>query len=387
MLVRKAQLNLMRREARFSPGVNDEPVPAMPNAVEVRGVRKAFGSGDNPVVALDDVSVPIRENEFFTLLGPSGCGKTSLLRLIAGFDYPSAGEILLYGEDIAALPPFKRPVNTVFQNYALFPHMTVAENIAFGLRMLGKPKPEIKVRVTEMLKLVRMEQLADRRTNQISGGQQQRVALARALAPQPKVLLLDEPLSALDYKLRKEMQVELKRLQHETGITFIFVTHDQEEALTMSDRIAVMSSGRVLQIGSPRDIYDRPAERFVAEFIGESNFLRARIKEVSGDHARVRLPSGAELMAALPQGFSPAGEVTVAIRPEHARLVRGPAELSGVIESTTYLGTDTHFGVRLDGGALFIVREQNARKMNAGFGPGDRVGVAVAEDATQILRD
>ncbi|TIT08938.1 MAG: spermidine/putrescine ABC transporter ATP-binding protein, partial [Mesorhizobium sp.] len=243
------------------------------NAIEVRGVRKVFGTGENQVAALDTVSVSIRENEFFTLLGPSGCGKTTLLRLIAGFDFPSAGEILLHGQDIAPLPPFKRPVNTVFQSYALFPHMTVAQNIGFGLEMLGKPKAEIEARVAQMLKLVKMEALKARRTSQISGGQQQRVALARALAPQPKVLLLDEPLSALDYKLRKEMQIELKRLQHETGITFIFVTHDQEEALTMSDRIAVMSAGKILQVGAPRDIYDRPAERFVADFIGETNFL------------------------------------------------------------------------------------------------------------------
>jgi spermidine/putrescine transport system ATP-binding protein len=195
--------------------------------------------------------VSIRENEFFTLLGPSGCGKTTLLRLIAGFEHPTGGRILLYGEDISPLPPFKRPVNTVFQNYALFPHMTVGGNIAFGLEMLGRPKDEVEATVSAMLALVRMEELKHRRVSQISGGQQQRVALARALAPRPKVLLLDEPLSALDQKLRKEMQIELKRLQHETGITFIFVTHDQEEALTMSDRLAVMDHGRILQIGTP----------------------------------------------------------------------------------------------------------------------------------------
>ena len=224
-------------------------------AVEAKGVTRIFrGTGQDQVRALDNVSVAIRENEFFTLLGPSGCGKTTLLRLIAGFDYPTDGEILLYGQDIAPLPPFKRPVNTVFQSYALFPHMTVADNIGFGLKMLGRPKAEIEARVDAMLKLVHMQALKNRRTSQISGGQQQRVALARALAPQPKVLLLDEPLSALDYKLRKEMQIELKRLQHETGITFIFVTHDQEEALTMSDRIAVMSAGNLLQVGTPWDV-------------------------------------------------------------------------------------------------------------------------------------
>ena len=231
-------------------------------AIEAKGVTKLFqGAGQDAVKALDNVSVAIRENEFFTLLGPSGCGKTTLLRLIAGFDFPTEGEILLHGHNIAPLPPYKRPVNTVFQSYALFPHMTVGQNIAFGLEMLGRPRDDIEARVSEMLKLVQMQELRNRKTSQISGGQQQRVALARALAPQPKVLLLDEPLSALDYKLRKDMQIELKRLQHETGITFIFVTHDQEEALTMSDRIAVMSRGKILQVGSPRDIYDHPSER------------------------------------------------------------------------------------------------------------------------------
>ncbi|MGI9386957.1 MAG: ABC transporter ATP-binding protein, partial [Methyloligellaceae bacterium] len=209
------------------------------SAIDVEGTSKVFGSGSSAVRALDDVSVAIRENEFFTLLGPSGCGKTTLLRLIAGFDHPTSGRILLHGSNISHLPPFKRPVNTVFQNYALFPHMSVAGNIAFGLEMLDQPTAEVTATVDEMLALVRMEALKDRQTSQISGGQQQRVALARALAPRPKVLLLDEPPSALDLKLRKEMQIELKRLQHETGITFVFVTHDQEEALTMSDRIAV----------------------------------------------------------------------------------------------------------------------------------------------------
>jgi spermidine/putrescine transport system ATP-binding protein len=365
-------------------------VPEQPgkNAIEVRGVRKVFGTGDAAVAALDTVSVSIRENEFFTLLGPSGCGKTTLLRLIAGFDYPSAGEILLYGDDIALLPPFKRPVNTVFQSYALFPHMTVAENIGFGLEMLRKPKTEIKARVAEMLKLVRMEHLASRRTSQISGGQQQRVALARALAPQPKVLLLDEPLSALDYKLRKEMQIELKRLQNQTGITFIFVTHDQEEALTMSDRIAVMSSGKILQVGSPWDIYDKPADRFVADFIGETNFLTASIAGVENGKARATLKSGATITASVADGFQPKGEATVVVRPEHAKLVKGKAELSGTVENVVYFGTDTHIHVRLDGGNdLFIVRQQNARNADCGFETGDKAGIAISDDAAQVLRD
>jgi spermidine/putrescine transport system ATP-binding protein len=370
-------------------------VPDKPdrNAIEVRGVSKVFGTGDAAVAALDNVSVAIRENEFFTLLGPSGCGKTTLLRLIAGFDFPTEGQILLYGDDIAPLPPFKRPVNTVFQSYALFPHMTVAENIGFGLEMLGKPKAEVSARVDAMLKLVRMEELKNRRTSQISGGQQQRVALARALAPQPKVLLLDEPLSALDYKLRKDMQIELKRLQNETGITFIFVTHDQEEALTMSDRLAVMSAGKILQIGSPRDIYDRPSERFVADFIGETNFLTAEFVGFADDvsaangRATVKLASGTELSAALPEGFKPSGRVSVVVRPEHARITKDGGALGGTLENIVYFGTDTHFHIRADGGTEFIVRQQNMRGAESGYAVGDRIGIAIGNDAAQVLKD
>jgi spermidine/putrescine transport system ATP-binding protein len=359
-------------------------------AIDVRGVSKVFqGAGQDRVAALDDVSVTIRENEFFTLLGPSGCGKTTLLRLIAGFDFPTDGQILLHGKDIAPLPPFKRPVNTVFQSYALFPHMSVSQNIGFGLEMLGKPRDEIDRRVDNMLRLVRMEELKNRRTSQISGGQQQRVALARALAPQPKVLLLDEPLSALDYKLRKDMQIELKRLQHETGITFIFVTHDQEEALTMSDRIAVMSKGKILQVGSPRDIYDRPAERFVANFIGETNFLEGEIESIGKGRAKVKHASGAVLTAALPDGFGGRDRVTVVIRPEHAAItgVQKGATLKGILENVVYFGTDTHFHVRLNGGGEFVVRQQNMRGIAAGFSAGEAVGIVIGEEAAQVLRD
>ena len=359
-------------------------------AIEAKNVTRVFqGAGVDSVKALDNVSVSIRENEFFTLLGPSGCGKTTLLRLIAGFDFPTEGEILLHGKDIAPLPPFKRPVNTVFQNYALFPHMTVGQNISFGLEMLGKPKAEIEARVSQMLKLVRMEDLRNRRTSQISGGQQQRVALARALAPAPKVLLLDEPLSALDYKLRKDMQIELKRLQHETGITFIFVTHDQEEALTMSDRIAVMSKGKILQIGSPRDIYDRPSERFVANFIGETNFLEGSLQSATGGKAKVKLDAGGVITAGLPEGSTPSGRVTVVVRPEHANLVKGKAkaDLFGKLEHIVYFGTDTHFHVRVDGGNEFIIRQQNSRGGGEGFEAGDAVGIDFEDDAAQVLRD
>ena len=240
-----------------------------------------------------------------------------------------------------------------------------------------------------MLKLVRMEELKHRRTAEISGGQQQRVALARALAPQPKVLLLDEPLSALDYKLRKDMQIELKRLQNETGITFVFVTHDQEEALTMSDRIAVMSSGKILQVGNPRDIYDRPAERFVANFIGETNFLSGHVQSRANGMAKVKLASGATISATLPEGFIPAGEVNLVVRPEHAQVIADgkDATLKGTLENVVYFGTDTHFHVRLDGGGEFIVRQQNARNSASRFTPGERAGIQIGRDAAQVLRD
>ena len=358
-------------------------------AISIEQVSKAFGGGPDAVRAVDDVSLAIRRNEFFTLLGPSGCGKTTLLRLIAGFEHPTSGKLLLEGADISALPPYKRPVNTVFQNYALFPHMTVAQNIGFGLEMLGRPKAEIAATVEAMLKLVRMEELRNRRTSQISGGQQQRVALARALAPKPKVLLLDEPLSALDFKLRKDMQIELKRLQSETGITFVFVTHDQEEALTMSDRIAVMSKGKVLQVGSPRDIYDRPAERFVANFIGDTNFLSAELESFAGRTGTIRLPSGVCLSASLPEGGVGNGKVTVVVRPEHARLSADTAgkPLSAKLEHAVYFGTDTHYHLRLASGEPFTVRTQNTRGQAVPFAIGDTVGVELGDNALQVLRD
>lgn len=359
-------------------------------AIRAEGVTKIFGSGKDRVVALSDVTVAIEENEFFTLLGPSGCGKTTLLRLIAGFDHPTEGVIKLHGKDISHLPPYQRSVNTVFQSYALFPHMTVAQNIAFGLEMLGKPKNQIKDTVSAMLALVKMEELRHRRTDQISGGQQQRVALARALAPQPEVLLLDEPLAALDYKLRKEMQIELKRLQHETGITFIFVTHDQEEALTMSDRIAVMDAGRILQVGTPREIYNHPLERFVADFIGSTNFLSADVIAAESGRARIRLSSGNEISTELPEGMTPQGSVTAAVRPEHSRVLANPGEngdLQGVLENIVYLGTDTHYHIRLPDETLFVTRMQNQREDAEEFEVGQPVGIAFKPNSVQLLRD
>lgn len=352
-------------------------------AISIEGVMKRFGDFQ----AVDNVTLDIKSNEFFTLLGPSGCGKTTLLRMIAGFEMPSGGRILLDGKEISDLLPNQRPVNTVFQNYALFPHMSVAGNIGFGLKMLGRPKGEIRAAVAQMLKLVQLEGRGDSAVTQLSGGQQQRVALARALAPRPKVLLLDEPLSALDLKLRKSMQIELKRLQAETGITFVFVTHDQEEALSMSDRIAVMSHGKVRQVGSPADIYHRPADRFVADFIGETNFIEADAVSIAGGFARVRLPSGVEIPATFPAGITPSGKVTVVIRPEHAQMVPhiGDGALRGVVGDIIYLGTDTHFHLRLDDGTPFIVRRQNATNGPTGFSPGESVGIRISDNVAQIV--
>ena len=349
-------------------------------AVEARSAVKAFGQGATAVRALDDVSISIRQGEFFTLLGPSGCGKTTLLRLIAGFETPTSGQILLDGADITDLPPNKRAVNTVFQSYALFPHLSVAQNVGFGLQMQGRPKAEVQSTVAEMLALVKLEPMADRKTSQLSGGQQQRVALARALAPKPKVLLLDEPLSALDLKLRKEMQTELKRLQLETGITFIFVTHDQEEALTMSDRIGVMSAGKLQQVGTPRDIYTKPVNRFVASFIGESNFLSGTI--VTGG---VRLDSGHVITAGGTATRS--GKVTVAVRPEQIRLTPGTeaADLTGTVESWVYFGTDTHCHITLQDGTEIIARLQSEATGDLALKHGQTVGLRFSAGAARVL--
>jgi spermidine/putrescine transport system ATP-binding protein len=351
--------------------------------IEIRNAVKAFGQGTSAVRALDDVSVTIGAGEFFTLLGPSGCGKTTLLRLIAGFETPTSGTILLDGADITALPPNRRPVNTVFQSYALFPHLTVAQNIAFGLEMQGKPRSEVTSRTNEMLALVKLDSFADRKTSQLSGGQQQRVALARALAPQPRVLLLDEPLSALDLKLRKEMQIELKRLQAETGITFVFVTHDQEEALTMSDRIAVMSAGRVQQVGVPREIYTRPVNRFVADFIGETNFLMG-----SHEPGGVRLDCGA--LIALPgDAEAETGRVTVAVRPEQVRIVppEEPEAIPATLRDWVYFGTDTHCHLVLSDGTEVVARVQSPVSGEAGLVRGAAMGLRIAPGAAQVLRD
>ncbi len=368
--------------------MSDQTVTA---AIDIRKTSKIYGRDrDTGVVALDQVSLAIADNEFFTLLGPSGCGKTTLLRLIAGFEQPTEGEILLFGEHLEGLPPYKRPVNTVFQHYALFPHMTVAENISFGLEMLNTPASEIASTVKEVLGLVQMETLADRKTDQLSGGQQQRVALARALAPKPKVLLLDEPLSALDFKLRKEMQVELKRLQNETGITFIFVTHDQEEALAMSDRVAVMRDGLILQVGNPNEIYDRPAKRFVADFIGDINILKGKLLSQDGAQASVKLEAGYEGNAGLPlDAANLGGEVSIAIRPEQLSFVAdaGAADLTGSIQHISYFGSGFDYEIMLPGGETIMLQLQNRGAGKRAYSVGDQAHIAISENSLQILAD
>ncbi len=349
-------------------------------AISIRGVAKRFGD----VAALDGVSLDIADNEFFTLLGPSGCGKTTLLRAIAGFEEVSEGAILLFGQDIAGQEPNQRPVNTVFQSYALFPHLTVLDNVAFGLKMKGVALGPRRERAGRMLEMVHLSAFAGRMPAQLSGGQQQRVALARALAPEPRVLLLDEPLSALDLKLRQAMRVELKALQEETGITFIFVTHDQEEALTMSDRIAVMSGGRVRQVGPPREVYEAPVDRFVAGFIGETNLIAVEVERVEAGTAQVRLPGGQTLACAA--GGAAVGSRHLSIRPERVALAPFGEGLAAIVERVVYLGTDLQVLARLDGGVPFQVRVQNAGRAEVPH-PGDRVGLVPEEGALRLLAD
>jgi spermidine/putrescine transport system ATP-binding protein len=351
----------------------------MSTAIDIRNVVKRYGT----TTALHGISLAISDNEFFTLLGPSGCGKTTLLRCIAGFEDVSVGEIRLFGENIAGLEPNHRPVNTVFQQYALFPHMTVLENVAFGLKMKGVSLPDRTAKAGRMLEMVHLSAFADRLPAQLSGGQQQRVALARALAPEPKVLLLDEPLSALDLKLRQAMRVELKSLQEETGITFIFVTHDQEEALTMSDRIAVMSQGHVQQIGTARDIYEAPVNRFVADFIGETNLLEVTVDSVSGGQASVTLPGGHRITCSA--ASETLGTHHLSIRPERLSITdRG--ELEVTVERVVYLGTDLQLLTRLATGEEFHVRLQNSARI-AVPAPGTRVALHLEEGAARLLAD
>ncbi|HEX6153037.1 MAG TPA: ABC transporter ATP-binding protein, partial [Solirubrobacterales bacterium] len=349
-------------------------------SVELCSVTKRFGG----LVAVDDLSLELARGEFFTLLGPSGCGKTTTLRMIAGFETPDEGEIRIEGEDVAQLPPHKRPTNTVFQSYALFPHLSVEANVAFGLKRKKVGKGEIAERVRAELERVGLASHAKRKPSQLSGGMQQRVALARALVNLPKVLLLDEPLGALDLKLRKGLQVELKRIQREVGITFVYVTHDQEEALTMSDRIAVMNRGRIEQVAPPEDVYERPATTFVAGFIGVSNLMPAT---VAGD-GRVRLHSGPEIATAT-DGLSTGEECAAVVRPEKLQVTpvgegqaasNGSPRVEGVVESSLYLGTATQIVVGLEEGVRMTVLVPNASEAERQRLPGGGARVALSWD-------
>ncbi len=358
---------------------------AADSTLELLHLTKRYGQ----TTAVDQIDLKIGAGSYCCLLGPSGCGKTSTLRMIAGHELTSEGDILLGGRNITHLASAERGTAMMFQSYALFPHLSALDNVAFSLKMRGVDKVSRRTKASELLERVSLGHLAHRKPDELSGGQQQRVALARALMTEPKVLLLDEPLSALDAKLRKDMQIELKRLQLETGITFIFVTHDQEEALTMSDRIAVMSRGKILQVGGPRDIYDRPAERFVANFIGETNFLEGEIVSAKGGSAKVRLASGALITAGLPEGTAPHGQVTVVVRPEHARIEKPAAKpvLAGVVDNVVYFGTDTHYHIKLVDGSSFTVRRQNSGAPETGFASGSKVAIGLEDGAAQVHRD
>jgi len=352
--------------------------------IVLEGCTKAFG----PVAAVGDLSIAIPGGEFFSLLGPSGCGKTTTLRMIAGFETPDRGRILLEGADVTHVPPAKRSVNMVFQAYGLFPHMTVAENIAFGLRIKKVPRDEIGRRVAEMLGTVRLERMEERRPVQLSGGQQQRVALARALVNRPAALLLDEPLGALDLKLRKEMQLELKQLQVSTGTTFVYVTHDQEEAMTMSDRIAVMNAGIVEQLATPRELYQRPATEFVAGFIGVSNLIALRIDRREEGLLVMDLGEGERILAPDPGVGEPTGRITV--RPEWIKLAVGDVDtrasrVSGTIADVVYLGSVTQLIVDLRTGERLSVHRLNDEVGAEEPRPGDTVVLQWAADHSFVI--
>ena len=355
-------------------------------AIALEGVSKRFGKHE----AVRDVSLSIREGEFFSLLGPSGCGKTTTLRMIAGFEVPDQGRILLQGEDVTSLFSNKRPVNMVFQQYALFPHMSIYDNVAFGLKVKKVPRGEHRGRVTEMLRIVELEGLERRRPRQLSGGQQQRVALARALVNSPAALLLDEPLGALDVKLRKQMQLQLKAIQHDVGTTFVYVTHDQEEALAMSDRIAVMNGGRVEQIGSPREIYERPQTAFVADFIGSLNVLEVRVDELLGDYAVARVGVTQRVIVVAEPGTVVGDPVRVAMRPEQVQVTpvgNGTPDtgsrLEGTIAEVVFLGMYTQFHVDTSVGRL--VSHRLADEPLAALEVGSEVALEWAPEHASLL--
>jgi len=351
-------------EARATGATSWEPWndPAETPYIQIKSVTKRFGD----FTAVDTVSLDIFRREFFSLLGPSGCGKTTLLRMLAGFEIPTEGSIMLDGEDMSAVPPYQRPVNMMFQSYALFPHMNVEQNIAFGLKQDRMPKPEIKQRVEEMIALVQLGQFAKRRPHQLSGGQRQRVALARSLAKKPKMLLLDEPLGALDKKLREQTQFELMNLQEELGITFIIVTHDQEEAMTVSSRIAVMDHGRIVQVATPTEIYEFPNSRYVAEFIGDVNMFEGKLDPGSADGILVQSPeAGCAIRPSHGVDVAPGAPVWIAIRPEKLSISKQPPPdqgancMKGEIWDIGYMGKESIYHVRLDSGRTVIATQIN----------------------------
>jgi spermidine/putrescine transport system ATP-binding protein len=355
----------------------------MADAIKLEGVTKRFGDH----AAVDDVSLDINKGEFFSLLGPSGCGKTTTLRMIAGFEQPTEGQILLEGDPVDDVPPYERNVNTVFQSYALFEHLNVSDNVAFGLKRKKVPKDEIAKRVADALELVSLEHRSDARTSELSGGMQQRVALARALVNRPAVLLLDEPLGALDLKLRGQMQVELKEIQREVGITFVYVTHDQGEALAMSDRIAVMSDGKVVQCGAPEEVYERPDEAFVAGFIGVSNLMEG----IVDGKDTVKIANGKKVDAPLPDGLDRGQTVQISVRPEKIALddlEKGMVSLDGTVEQRVYQGVNTQVTVSLGDGARVVALEQNTYRASSDdrWEPGTKVKVGWHPDHCLVLR-
>lgn len=363
----------------------------MINSVELVNVSKSFkGSQGKHFTAVNQIYLQIKTGEFFSLLGPSGCGKTTTLRMIAGFESPTSGEIYIHGDLMKNCLPFHRPVNTVFQNYALFPHLNIFQNVAFGLEMENLPKPEIQQRVNEALSLVKLTDFETRYPRQLSGGQQQRVALARAIVKQPKVLLFDEPLGALDLKLRKQMQLELKRMQQKLGITFVYVTHDQEEALTMSDRIGVMQDGEILQVGSPVEIYEYPKTRFVADFIGETNFLTGEVTEIKGDELTISVDQTLRVSAKSTEEFFPKQQVTLVIRPE--KISMHPSDSPsipgwlGQIEEVIYIGTDIRYLVQVTPNHCLVIRQQNLHRNDIQrYSVGEWIKIMVSPENITVL--
>jgi putrescine transport system ATP-binding protein len=372
---------------KFSPWTEPDAVPF----IRFENVTKRFGD----FVAVDNLTLDIYEREFFSLLGPSGCGKTTLMRMLAGFEDPTSGRILLQGQDLSGVPPYKRPTNMMFQSYALFPHMSVEKNIAFGLEQDNLPKGEIDARVQEMLKLVKLDQFAKRKPNQLSGGQRQRVALARSLAKRPKVLLLDEPLGALDRKLREETQFELMDIQTKLGLTFLIVTHDQEEAMTVSDRIAVMDKGIMVQVATPAEIYEAPNSRYVADFIGDINILEAKVeaKESHGSGELVHIDSdGVKIHVEQACDAAKGDAVAFAVRPEKVRISSNKPETStanvlhGEVWDIGYLGDFSVFIVRLDDGRMFRAAQANvSRLVDRPITFGDMVWLSWPADAGLVL--